>query len=400
MTFERLEAETQKKLISGLAQGQLAQILDDMAPDDRTSFFGELPAAVTWQLLEYLSSEQRQVASWLLGYPTDSIGRLMTPEYITVYERWTVAHVLDHIRQHGDDRETFDVIYIVDAADKLTDDLRIRELLLAPPQAKISDLLNHQFVALKATDNQETAIQEFRNFDRVALPVTDSEGVLIGIVTVDDVLELVEEETTEDIHKIGGSESLSTPYLATPLIRLIHKRARWLVVLFLGEMLTASALSYFEGELARAIILALFIPLIVSSGGNSGSQAATFVIRALALGEVALSDWWKVFWREFCSGLLLGLLLGAIGVLRVILWANLFGMYGDHWMLIAWTIGTSLLGVVLWGTLSGSMLPFIMQRLGADPAASSTPFVATLVDVVGIIIYFSVASVVLAGTLL
>ncbi|MFP6664027.1 MAG: magnesium transporter [Deltaproteobacteria bacterium] len=399
-TFEHLEPEAQIELVDTLAQDDLIRLLDDMAPDDRTALFEELPPAVSRVLLEQLSSKERRVAAWLLGYPEDSIGRLMTPEYIRVKQDWTIERVLEHIRRHGQDRETLNVVYVVDDTGRLIDDLRIREILLARLDAEIEDLCDHHYVALKATDDQETAIEVFREYDRVALPVTDSEGFLIGIVTVDDVLDVAEEEATEDIHKIGGSEALDEPYLVMPVLGLIRKRASWLVLLFLGELLTASALARFEIDLARAVVLALFIPLIISSGGNSGSQATTFVIRAMALGEIELRDWWKVLSRELRSGLALGVLLGTLGFLRVWLWSGIFGLYGEHAFLIGATVGLSLAGVVLVGTTAGSMLPFLMRRIGADPAAASAPFVATLVDVAGILLYFTLASILLAGTLL
>ncbi len=399
-TFEYLEPEPQKELVARLAEEQVTAILNDMSPDDRTALLEELPATVTRQLLNNLTTEERKVASWLLGYPEDSIGRLMTPDYVSVEPHWTVERVLEHIRRFGQDKETLNVIYVVDDNGHLIDDLRIRELLLAPKDTKISELTDSSFVALKATADQENAIEIFREYDRIALPVTDSEGNLIGIVTVDDVLDVAEEEATEDIQKIGGSEPLDDPYLDVPVWGLIQKRGRWLVLLFLGEMLTASAIAAYEAQLAQAVVLALFIPLIISSGGNSGSQTATFVIRAMALGEVEQHHWKRVFWRELQSGLALGTLLGTIGLARVFLWQQMFGTYGEHWLPLGMTIGIALVGVVLTGTLSGSMLPFILRWFGADPAASSTPFVATLVDVTGILIYFTVASLLLAGTLL
>lgn len=400
--FEFLEYDKQHSLIEALAkeQSRLVRLLNELAPDDRTALLEELPGPVAQKLLSLLAPEERRVAITLLGYPEESIGRLMTPEYVAVRPEWTVAQSLEHIRRFGKDSETLNVVYVVDGQWRLLDDLRIREILLADPQTPISDLMDHRFIALKATDDQETAVGVFRNYGRIALPVTDTRGILIGIVTVDDVLEVAEEEATEDIQKIGGSEALDEPYIRTPLGKLVRKRARWLVVLFLGELLTASAMGHFEEEIARAVVLALFVPLIISSGGNSGSQAATLVIRALAVGELRLADWWRVMRREILSGLSLGAILGALGVLRVGLWEQMFGLYGDHWLLIALTVGTTLVGVVLWGTLTGSMLPFLMQRLGADPATSSAPFVATLVDVTGLLIYFSMAALLLRGTLL
>lgn len=399
-TFEYLESEEQKNLVARLAHEQVTAILNDMSPDDRTALLEELPAPVTRRLLNDLSAEERKVASWLLGYPEESIGRLMTPDYVSVQPHWTVERVLEHIRRFGKDKETLNVIYVIDESGRLVDDLRIRELLLAQKETEIGELTDDAYVALKATDDQEAAIEVFREYDRIALPVTDTDGHLIGIVTVDDVLDVAEEEATEDIQKIGGSEPLDEPYLDTPVWGLIRKRGRWLVLLFLGEMLTASAISYYEAQLAQAVVLALFIPLIISSGGNSGSQTATFVIRAMALGEVEPRHWRRVFWRELRSGLALGVLLGTIGLFRVFLWQQMFGSYGEHWLPLGLTIGFALVGVVLTGTLSGSMLPFLLRRFGADPAASSTPFVATLVDVTGILIYFTIASLLLSGSLL
>lgn len=395
-TFEHLQPETQKELVNALTRDQVQQLLNEMSPDDRTALLEELPAPVTLQMLALLDPAQRQLAAWLLGYPEQSIGRLMTPEYVRVRAPWSVAHALDHIRRYGHDSETLDIVYVVDDAGHLIDDLRIRELLLADPDALVSDLMDRRFVALAATNDQEAAIEVFRATDRTALPVTDSQGVLIGIVTVDDVLDVAAEEATEDIHKIGGSEALDEPYMTTPFWDLIAKRARWLIVLFLGEMITASAMGYYEEDLARSVVLALFLPLIISSGGNSGSQAATFIIRAMSLGEVELRDWLRVLWREMRAGLILGAILGAIGVVRVVVWGRAFGSYGDQWAMVSITIGLAVLGVVLWGTLSGAMMPLLMRRIGADPAASSTPMVATLVDVTGILLYFSVASALLS----
>jgi magnesium transporter len=324
----------------------------------------------------------------------------MTPDYIAVRDDWTVGQVFDYIRQHGKDSETLLVLYVVDGRGTLIDDIRIRKFLLAAPDAKVADLMDASLVALNAFDEQEKAIEVFREYDREALPVVDSNGVLIGVVTIDDVLDVAEEEATEDIQKIGGVEALDEPYIDTPIPRLVKKRAGWLVVLFLGEMLTTTAMAFFEDELARAIVLVTFIPLIVSSGGNSGSQASTLVIRAMALGEISLRDWWRVMKREILSGLALGLILGAIGFLRVELWSTFSDIYGAHATLIGITIGCTLVGIVMLGTLTGSMLPLILRKLGLDPATSSAPFVATLVDVSGLIIYFAVATLILTGTLL
>jgi magnesium transporter len=312
-----------------------------------------------------------------------------------------VAPVPAHVRRHGSDSETMNVLYVVDEHGKLLDDVRIREVILAAPTRKVTELRGDtDFVALQATDDQEAAVAAFRRYDRTALPVVDSAGVLVGIITVDDVLDIAEEEATEDIQKLGGVEALDEPYLSVPFFTLVRKRASWLVILFLSEMLTATAMAFFQNELAKAIVLTLFIPLIMSSGGNSGSQAATLIIRALALGEVTLGDWWRVVRRELAAGLALGVILGSIGFLRIAIWSTFSHIYGQHWPLIGLTVAGALVGVVLWGSLSGSLLPLLLQRLGADPASSSAPFVATLVDVTGLVIYFSVASVILRGTLL
>jgi magnesium transporter len=324
----------------------------------------------------------------------------MTPDYVSVREHWTVQAVLDHIRTHGQDSETLNVIYVVDDHGVLVDDVRIREFLLTSPASRVSDLMDRRFVALNASDDQNTAVTVFRKEDRSALPVTDSTGVLIGIVTIDDVLDVAEAAATKEIQKIGGSEALDEPYMQIAFLSMIKKRAGWLTALFLGEMLTATAMGAFEREIERAVVLALFVPLIISSGGNSGSQASTLVIRAIALGEVQLRDWWRVMQREIYAGLALGGILGTIGFLRISIWSLFSTLYGEHWLLVATTVGIALVGVVMWGTLVGSLLPFILRRLGFDPATSSAPFVATLVDVTGLIIYFSVGLVVLKGTLL
>jgi magnesium transporter len=398
--FEYLTLEQQEGLLKAMAQEDVAALLNNMAPDDRTMFLEELPAAATRQLLSLLTPAERSVALTLLGYPDDSIGRLMTPHYVAVREHWTVREVLDYIRTHGQDSETLNVVYVVDEQGALIDDIRIRELLLTALDSHVSDLMDRHFVALKATDDQQTAVAAFRQYDRTALPVTDTTGMLIGIVTIDDVLDVAEAAATKDIQRIGGSEAFDEPYMTIAFGRMLQKRAGWLTALFLGEMLTASAMGFFEKEISKAIVLALFVPLIISSGGNSGSQASTLVIRALALGEVTMADWWRVMRREVMAGLALGSILAAVGFLRISLWQVVGHTYGEHWLGIALTVSITLIGIVLWGTLVGSLLPLVLRRLGFDPATSSAPFVATLVDVTGLIIYFTVASIVLRTTVL
>jgi magnesium transporter len=324
----------------------------------------------------------------------------MTPEFVAVNDAWTVQQVLENIRKVGRDSESLNALYVCDADQHLIDDIRTREILLSQPDVRVRDLMDRKFVALKVTDTEAYAVEMFRKYDRTVLPVVDRRGVMLGIVTVDDVLDVAEETATREIQKFGGLEALDEPYVATPVLEMVRKRGTWLLVLFLGEMLTASAMGYFESEIQQAVVLALFVPLIISSGGNSGSQAATLIVRALAVGEVKVHDWWMVMKREILSGLLLGVVLGAVGFLRIAVWTVFTDLYGPHWLLVGLTVGLSLIGIVLWGTISGSMLPFAIKRCGLDPATSSAPFVATLVDVTGLVIYFTVALVILRGTLL
>ena len=398
--FENLELEEQRHFLDNLTQDKVADILNEMAPDDRTALLEFLPANFVAELIQSLSEPERKVTLQLLGYPEDSVGRLMTPDYIAIRENWTVQQVLDYVRQHGGQSETLSVMYVTDMHGVLLDDIRIREFLLAAPEVKVRDLMDRRFVQLTASQDQEEAIDIFRRNDRVALPVVSDQGILLGIVTLDDILTIREEEDTEDMQKLGGSEALDEPYLATPLLRMVQKRAGWLVILFLGELLTASAMQFFEGELQKAIVLVQFIPLIISSGGNSGSQATSLIIRAMALGEFTIGEWWLVLRREIMSGLALGVILGIVGFSRIAIWQSITPIYGPHWLMVAFTVAVALVGIVLWGSLAGSMLPLLLKKLGLDPATSSAPFVATLVDVTGLIIYFSVALVMLRGTLL
>jgi magnesium transporter len=390
-TFKVLDLGIQKRIIRDLPHQESARILNEIQPDDRTEFLSELHGEIVNILLKLLSEEERKVTLALLGYPEHSVGRMMTPDYIAVKKEWTVKMVLDYVREHGQDKETINVIYVVDDHGVLIDDVRIREFLLVSQDKLVSEVMDGRFTYLQVQDDEEKAINIFRKNNRVALPVIDKEGILLGIVTIDDVLRLAEREETEDMQKIGGVEVLDEPYMDIRFLKLMKKRSGWLIVLFLGEMLTATAMGYFEDEIAKAVVLALFVPLIISSGGNSGSQASTLIIRAMALGEVTLRDWWRVMRREVFSGLFLGSVLGIIGFLRIATWTIFSDIYGAHWMKVAFIVGFSLIGVVLWGTLSGSMLPLILKRLGADPAVSSAPFVATLVDVTGLVIYFTVA---------
>lgn len=399
--FKILDLNAQKKIIQDLPPNKTASLLNELAPDDRTDFLEELPSNVVRELIKLLDNEERKITLSLLGYPENSVGRLMTPDYVYVYESNTVQQVLETVRRVGKNSETIDVIYVINEKGELLDDIRIREFILASPDKRVRDLMDDRVIALNAYQDQEEAAEVFKMNNRVALPVVSNSNKLLGIVTIDDILWVTAEEFSEDIQKIGGTQALDQPYLEMPLFRLFRKRVGWLVVLFLGELLTATAMAYFEDEIAKAVVLALFVPLIISSGGNSGSQASTLIIQAMAVGEISVKDWWRVLRREILSGLLLGSVLGIVGFFRIFIWHSINpNLYGEHWLPIAFTVGFALVGVVLWGTLSGSMLPILLKRLGADPAVSSAPFVATLVDVTGLIIYFSFAFLILSGKLL
>ena len=399
--FKILDLAEQKKIIHELPPFKTAELLNALSPDDRTDFLEELPSNAVRELIKLLDPEERKTTLSLLGYPEDSIGRLMTPDYVWVYPHNTVEEVFATIRKYGKDSETINVIYVINENGELQDDIRIRDFILNPPNKKVSDLMDNRVTSLNAYDDQETASEVFKMENRVALPVVSNSNKLLGIVTIDDILWVAEEEFSEDMQKMGGTEALDQPYLETPILKLFKKRITWLVVLFLGEMLTATAMKYFEAEIAKAVVLVLFVPLFISSGGNSGSQASTLIIQAMAVGEISIRDWWRVMRREIISGLLLGTVLGLIGFLRVVVWSQIFpDVYGAHNVMVALVVGISLLGVVIWGTLSGSMLPIFLKKLGADPAVSSAPFVATLVDVTGLVIYFGTALIFLKGLLL
>jgi magnesium transporter len=399
--FKFLRKKKQEIIIKSLPEQKAAELLNNLRPDDRTAFLALLPGNAVKELLKILDPEVRAETLELLGYPESSVGRLMTPDYVTIKKEDTVQQVLDIIKHRGRATETLNFLFVIDDAGVLIDDINIKDFLVVEPHTLVDQIMDHQFIALNVNAAQKDTISIFRNNSRFALPVTDDNGVLLGIVTADDVLRLSEKEDTREIQKIGGSEALDEPYTTISFGGLIKKRAGWLIILFLGEMLTATAMGHFEGEISKAVVLAMFIPLIISSGGNSGSQASSIIIRAMALGEIGFRDWWRVMRREIVSGLILGTILGAVGFFRILLWQKLHLYdYGDYWFLLALTIFFALIGVVMWGTFSGSMLPLVLKKLGADPAASSAPFVATLVDVTGLIIYFSVAFIILSGTLL
>lgn len=399
-TFSYCELDTQQELLHDMAREEVGALLNDMSPDDRTQLFEDLPENVVSELINSLSAEERAVALGLLNWPEDSVGRIMTPDYLIIKKHWTVQQALDHIRNYGKDSETLNYLYVTEHGN-LVDDIHIREVLLASPSALIADIMDENVESLLVTDDQETAVHAFKKLDRFALPVVDINNKLLGIVTLDDVLDVAEEQATGEMQRFGAVVALDDPYIDVPITELIRKRATWLVVLFLGGFLTATAMAAFESTINTAVILALFLPLIISSGGNSGSQAATLIVRALALGEVTLADWWRIMRREITAGFFLGLLLGTLGFGRIMIGESLAGHYNPFVTpMIALVIFLSLIGIVMAGTIAGSMLPLLMKRFGFDPAASSAPFVATFSDVTGIVIYFTIATLLLRGILL
>lgn len=394
--FRILDTPTQERVITKLPAYKISEVINELPPDDRVSFFGEIKDKDLLHRLVYLlTPEDRKEVFTLLSYPEDSIGRLMTPDFLAINKDYNVEQALNFIRRNGKNYETIDVIYILEHNGVLIDDLRIKELLIADPNSLISDLLDERVIYLNALDPVEEGIKIFKMNNRVALPVIDTKGIMLGIVTIDDMLWVADEEFAEDMQRMGGTQALEEPYMDLPIRKLIMKRAGWLIVLFIGELLTASVMQYYEHQLAQMIVLTLFLPLMISSGGNSGSQASTLIIQAMATGEVKLKDWWRVFRREVVSGFSLGAILGTIGFIRIFVWHLIFPhLYGDHWALVGLTVALALVGIVLWGSLIGSMLPFILRRFGADPATSSAPFVATIVDVTGLIIYLSIANII------
>lgn len=399
--FSYLPLERQEELIVSLSNEQTREIMNAMTPDDRVLLLDELPGEVTRRLLETLDPRQLKETRQLLNYPPDTAGHFMTPEFVAIRPELTAQQAIEHLRRVPKTTETLSVLYVVDNGGRLLHDIRLGTLVRANPDAAVGDIVERSIVSIPARTDREEVVRAFEKYDRVALPVVDDQGCMLGIITVDDVMDVARLEATEDIQKIGGMEPLDTSYVRTPFVTLLRKRAFWLSILFVGEMLTASVMGYYEHEISRALVLMLFLPLIISSGGNSGSQASTLIVRALALSEVTLRDWWLVARRELGSGIVMGFWLGLIGFLRVVLWQKLgFFDYGEHAMRLGLTIWASLIGVVSFGTLCGSMLPLVLRACKLDPATSSAPFVATLVDVTGVIIYFSVAILLLRGTIL
>ncbi|KIA83021.1 magnesium transporter [Kaistella solincola] len=399
--FSHLDPDFQEETIRGIGSDEVSEILNAMSPDDRTALFEDFPDELIKYSINHLNPQERRVALKLLGYDADSIARLMTPYYIQIRKEWTVKRCFQQIKKLGKKVETMNHLYVVDERNRLIDDIMIGSLLLAEEDTLISEITDNHFVAITTTTSKEDAVPYFEKYDRSALPIVTENGVLVGIVTIDDILDQIESQNTEDIQKFGGMEALDDPYRQTHWFEMIRKRGFWLILLFFFQLLTASAMGYFEDEIQKAVVLTLFVPLIISSGGNTGSQAATLIIRAMALQEITVKDWWLVIKKELVTGMVLGGILGIFGFFRIMLWqyAGWFD-YGQHWAFIALSVGISLSMIVMWGTLSGSMVPFILKRFNLDPATSSAPFVATLVDVTGLVIYFTVAGLLLSGRLL
>jgi magnesium transporter len=399
--FKMLDLNLQKKIVTKLSTFRVAELINQLAIDDRVSFLEKLDKNGMKDMIKYLSGEEKKYTLISLGYPEYSVGRLMTYNYISVYDTWDVGSVLSYIRSEGKSSDAIEVIYIINKKGQLVDDIKIGEFLLVNPTTKVRDLMDGFYISLNVTYTEEEAIKIFNINNRVVLPVIDHSNILLGIVTIDDILWVLNENYSEDIQKMGGMEVLDQPYLDVPLINLIKKRAGWLILLFLGEMFTSTAMQYFSSTIEKAVVLSLFIPLVVSSGGNSGSQAASLIIQAMALGDVTLKNWLDVLFREIICGLCLGFILGFFGFIRILIWQNFhFYNYGQYWLYVATSVCISLIGIVFWGSLSGSMLPMIIKRFGGDPATSSAPFVATLVDVTGIVIYFFISYIILKGNLL
>jgi magnesium transporter len=399
--FLQLSARDRAQLVLALPQGERRLWMRLLAPDDAADVIQEAPVEQREALLDVLDDVTRREVKGLLDYAEDEAGGLMNTRYSRLRADMTVDEAISYLRRDARAREkTVYYAYVVDSAEHLLGVVSFRDLIVAPGDKRIEEVMRTEVISAPEDLDQEALSRMFMRHHLLMMPVVDAEGRVKGVVSVNDIVDVVQEEATEDIHKIGGVETLEGPYLQVPLSRMIRKRAGWLTALFLGEMLTATAMGYFEASIARAVVLALFVPLIISSGGNSGSQATTLVIRAMALGEVRVRDWWRVIRREVPTGLGLGVILGCIGLARIFLWQGLFHSYGEHYILVGLTVALSLIGVVLWGSIAGSLLPFILRGLGFDPASASAPFVATVVDVTGLIIYFTIAALVMGGTLL
>jgi len=399
--FLSLDTRAQGELLTALPHNERQLWVRQLPPDDAADVCQAADSETREALLRLLDEPTRKEVSALLAYAEDEAGGLMSPRYVRLRPDMSVDEAIKYLRRAARERaETIYYIYVLDSDQRLIGVVSFRELFGAPPDRTVRDVMRTNVLSVRDDLDQEAVANVMAESKLMAVPVVDAEGRIKGIVTVDDIVDVVREEATEDIQKIGGTQALDAPYLDVGLPEMVRKRAGWLAILFVGELLTASAMAYYEDRIERAVVLALFIPLIISSGGNAGSQATTLVIRAMGVGEVRLRDWWRVLKRELTTGLALGAILGVIGLMRIVFWPARATLYGIHFERIAMTVAVSVLGVVLWGTLAGAMLPFVLRRLGLDPASASAPFVATLVDVTGLVIYFSVATLFLSGTLL
>ena len=411
--FHLLGREDAEEFFLGLSAADLASLMRALprterrswmrllAPDDAADLVQFVPDEERNELLGLLDDPTRKEVTALLAYKQDAAGGLMNPRYARLRPEMTVDEAIGYLRRQArTNLEIISYLYVIDDQQRLLGVVSFRELFASPPERTVREVMRKDLITVRDDQDQEEVSKVFTENDLIAIPVVDSEGHMKGIVTFDDIVGVVQEEATEDIQKLGGMEALEAPYLEIAFNRMFRRRAGWLSALFIGEMLTATAMAFFEDEIARAVVLALFVPLIISSGGNSGSQASTLVVRAMALGEVTLADWWRVVRREFASGIALGSLLGSIGFLRIVIWQMVSPLYGPHYLRVAFTVASSLVGVVLFGSLAGSLLPFLFRRLGVDPASASAPFVATLVDVSGLVIYFTIANLILGGSLL
>ncbi len=401
--FLNLNTDEKAHLLSYVKPYQLWSLIHLMAPDDLADLIQSVPEERQGEIMAALEESSRAEIRALLAYKEDQAGGRMNPRYARMRPEMTVEEAIRYLRTLTRfQAELIYQAYVVAPDNELVGVVSLRQLFANPPTAKLTDIMvkGEELVKIPEHMDQEDVVKLFKKKSFSALPVVNDKNQIVGIVTVDDFVTVVQEEATEDIQKLGGMEALDAPYFATPFFHLVRKRAGWLLALFVGEMFTATAMGYFEHEIEKAVVLALFIPLIISSGGNSGSQASTLVIRAMALGEVRLVDWWRVFYREAAAGVFLGAILGSVGLCRIILWPARHSLYGEHFVMIGLTVAVSLVGIVMWGALAGSMLPFVLRWLKFDPATACAPFVATLVDVTGLIIYFSVASVLLSGILL
>ena len=398
--FASLNQTAQESLLEELGTKRSARVIEMMDPDDRVALLDELPVEIATRLIARFSPQNRKITQAILGYPPESVGRLMTPDYVRVRKDWTIERALKHIRMYGHDAETINWVFVIDHEQKLIDDIHIRHIILADPQSTIEELMDNEYVALFAADDQEEAVRIMNRYDRSALPVVDSLGLLVGIVTVDDIADVAEEEFTEDVQKLGGMEALDAPYMTSPVVSMFKKRGGWLAGLFLMQIFTISIMGFFDEQLNKAVVLALFVPMIIASGGNTGTQAASLLVRAIAVEEVTLSAWWKIMRKELLTGTFLGLTLGVLGMLVVWILSLTPMVETPHLLVLAFTVGLAVFMIVIWGSLIGSMFPLLLDRVGMDPAASSSPLVATLMDVSGLTIYFVVALILLSGTIL